>query len=59
MRVPSLRVDCGGGVGMFLIASTIVGCLDALLTARGVGLSDKLSQAVVKIVLHRGAMGGV
>ena len=44
---------------MFLIASTIVGCLDALLTAKGVGLSGKLSQAVVKMVRHRGAMEGV
>ena len=44
---------------MFLIASNIVGCLDALLTARGVGLTGKLSQDVVKMVLHRGAMEGV
>ena len=41
---------------MFLIASTIVGCLEALLTARDVGLSGRLSQDVVKMVLHRGAM---
>ena len=41
---------------MFLIASTIVGCLEALLTARGVGLSGMLSQFVVKMALHRGAM---
>ena len=59
MRGPSPRIDCDGGVGMFLIASTIVGCLDALLTARGEGLSGKLSQDVVKMVLHRGAMEGV
>ena len=44
---------------MFLIASAIVGCLDALLTARGVGLSGMLSQDVVKMFLHRGAMEGV
>ncbi len=42
MRGPSPRIDCDGGVGMFLIASAIVGCLDALLTARGVGLSGML-----------------
>ena len=41
---------------MFLIASTIVGCLEALLTDRGVGLSGKLFQDVVKMVLQRGAM---
>ena len=41
------------------MASAMVGCLDALLTARGEGLSGKLSQDVVKMVLHRGAMEGV
>ncbi len=44
---------------MFPMASTIVGCLDALLTARGIGLSGMLSQSVVKMVFHRGAMEGV
>ena len=56
MRGPSLRVDREGGGGMFPMASAMVGCLDALLTARGVGLSGMLSQFVVKMALHRGAM---
>ena len=38
------------------MASAMVGCLDALLTARGEGLYGMLSQSVVKMVLHRGAM---
>ena len=44
---------------MFPMASVIVGCLDALLTARGEGLSRMLSLSVVKMVLQRGAMEGV
>jgi hypothetical protein len=58
MRVPSVRV--GREVeGMFLMASSMVGCLEAVLTARGEGLSGMLSQALVKMALHRGAMVGV
>ena len=56
MRGPSLRVGREGGGGMFPMASAMVGCLDALLTARGEGLSWMLSQSVVKMALHRGVM---
>ncbi len=41
---------------MFPMASAMVGCLDALLTARGEGLSGTLFQCGVKMYLHRGAM---
>ena len=45
------------GSGMVLMASFMVGCLDAVLTATGGGRSGRLSQAVAKICRHRGAMG--
>ena len=54
--MPSLRVDLAGWGGMFPMASVMVSCLDALLTARGEGLSGMLCQSVVKMVLQRGAM---
>ena len=38
------------------MASAMVGCLDALLTARGEGLSGMLPQSGVKMALQRGAM---
>ena len=41
---------------MFPMASVMVGCLDALLTAGGEGLSEMLPQSGVKMSLHRGAM---
>jgi len=56
MRGPSLRVGREGGGGMFPMASAMVGCLDALLTARGEGLFGMLLQSVVKMALHQGAM---
>jgi len=42
MRVPTLSVVWGLQGGIFPKASAIVGCRDALLTARGEGLSGRL-----------------
>ncbi len=41
---------------MLLKASCIVGCRDAILTARGEGLSRRVPQADAKESLQRGAM---
>ena len=57
MRGPSL-VDWAGGGGTFRRASIIVGCRDALLSARGEGLSGRVSHADEKMFLHLGAMEG-
>ncbi len=56
MRGPFLSVGREGGGMMFPMASMMVGCLDALLTARGEGLSGMLPQSGVKMSLKRGAM---
>ena len=56
MRVPALSVGWEVQVETFPMASVIVGCRDALVTARGKGPSRRLSQAGVKISRQRGAM---
>ena len=44
--------------GTFRSASSIVGCRDALLSARGEGLSERVTHADRKMFLHIGAMEG-
>ncbi len=56
IRVPSLVVGWVGGGGTFRKASIIVGCRDALLSARGECLSGRVSHADEKMFLHLGAM---
>ena len=56
MRVPSLFVGWEVEGGMFPMASIMVGCRDAMLTARGEGLSRRLPQAGAKMSRQRGAM---
>jgi hypothetical protein len=56
MRVPALFVSWEEGGGMFPMASVMVGCRDAPLTARGEGLPGRLPQAGVKMSRQRGAM---
>ncbi len=56
--MPSLVIGWAGGGGTFRRASIIVGCRDALLSARGEGLSGRVSHADEKIFLHLGAMEG-
>ena len=58
IRVPSLVVGWVGGGGTFRRASVIVGCRDALLSARGEGLSGRVSHADEKMFRHLGAMEG-
>ena len=58
IRVPALVVDWAGVGGTFRSASSIVGCRDALLSARGEGLSGRVSHADKKMFLHLGAMEG-
>ena len=55
-RVHVLFVSWEVGGGMFPMASVMVGCRDAPLTARGEGMSRKLPQAGVKMSRQRGAM---
>jgi hypothetical protein len=55
-RVPALSVGWEVQGGTFPITSVIVGCRDALFTARGEGPSGSLSQAGAKISRQRGAM---
>ncbi len=56
IRVPSLVVVWVGGGGALRRASIIVGYRDALLSARGKGLSRMVSHADEKMFLHLGAM---
>ena len=56
MRVPDLSIGWEVQGGTFPMASVIVDCQDALLTARGEGPSGRCSQAGVKISRQRGAM---
>ena len=56
MRVHAMSVSWEVGGGMFPMASVMVGCRDAPLTARGEGLSGRLPQADVKMSRQRGAM---
>ena len=49
MRVPALSIGWGVQRGTFPMASVIVGYRDVLLTARGEGLSGRLSHTGVKI----------
>ncbi len=49
MRVPSLSVHWEVGGEMFPMASVMVSYLDAMLTARGEGLSMMLPQAGAKM----------
>jgi hypothetical protein len=56
MRVPALSVGWEVGGGMFLMASVMVGCRDAMLIARGEGLSGRLPHAGVKMSRQREAM---
>jgi hypothetical protein len=56
IRVPSLVVGWVGVGGTFRRASSIVGCRDALLSARGEGLSGRVSHDDKKMFLHLGAM---
>ncbi len=55
MRVPILTVGWEAGGGMSLMASVMVGCLDAALTAGDEGRSGRLSQAGVRMFRQRGA----
>ena len=54
--MPSLLVVWEVRGGMFPKAFVIVGCRDAMLTARGEGPSGRLSQTGVKMPRLRGAM---
>ena len=56
--MPSLVVGWVGVGGTFRRASSTVGCRDALLSARGEGLSGRVSHADEKKFLHLGAMEG-
>ena len=56
--MPAPVVDGAGAGGTCRSASSIVGCRDALLSARGVGLSGRVTHADWKMVLHLGAMEG-
>ncbi len=56
MRVPSLSVGWEVGGGMFPMASVMVDCRDAMLTARGEGLFGRLPYAGAKMSRQRGAM---
>jgi hypothetical protein len=56
IRVPSLSIGSAVGGGMLLRASSMVGCRDALLIARGEGFSGREPQADAKMSLQRGAM---
>ena len=57
MRVPALSIGLELQGGTFPTASIIVGCRDAVLTARGEGPSRRLSRhACVVISSQRGAM---
>ncbi len=58
IRVPALVVGGAGGGATFRSASSIVGCRDALLSARGEGLSGRVTHAERKMFLHLGAMEG-
>ncbi len=58
MREPSLSVGGEVGGGILPMASIMVGCRDALLTARGEGPSRRLPHAGAKMYRHRGAMEG-
>ena len=55
MRVPALSVGWEVGGGMFSMASDMVVCRDALLIARGEGMSRRLPHASVKMSRQRGA----
>ncbi len=52
----SLVVGWVGVGGTFRRASATVGCRNALLSARGEGLSGRVSHADKKMFLHLGAM---
>ena len=54
--MPLLSSGRAIGSGMVLMASFMVGCLDAVLTAKGEGRDGRSSQAGAKIFRHRGAM---
>ena len=56
--MPAPVVGWAGVGGTFRRASSIVGCRDALLSARGEGLSGRVSHADKKMFLHLGAMEG-
>ena len=58
MREPSLSVGGEVGGGILPMASVMVGCRDALLTARGEGPSRRLPYASAKMSRQRGAMEG-
>jgi hypothetical protein len=58
IRVPALFVGWVGEGGALRKASPIVGCRDALLSARGEGLSCRFSHADKKMFIHLGAMEG-
>ncbi len=58
MQVPALIVGWAGVGGTFRSASSIVGCRDALPSARGEGLSGRVAHADRKMFLHLGAMEG-
>ncbi len=54
--MPTLASGWAVGSGMLLMASFMVGCLDAVLTAKGEGRDGRSSQAGAKIFRHLGAM---
>ena len=56
MRVTSLSIGWEVEGGMFPMASVMVGCRDAMLTARGEDLSGSLPKAGAKMSRQRGAM---
>ncbi len=56
IRVSSVCVGWEVVGGMWLKASVMVGCRDAMLTARGEGLSGRVPQSAAKISRQRGAM---
>ncbi len=58
MREPSLSVGGEVGGGILPMASVMVGCRDALLTARGKGPFGRLPHAGAKMSRQRGAMEG-
>ena len=58
IRVSALVVGWAGVGGTFRSASSIVGCRDALLSARGEGLSGRAAHADRKMFLHLGVMEG-
>lgn len=58
IRVPALFAGWVREGEAFRKASSMVGCRDALLSARGEGLSGRVSHADKKMFIHLGEMEG-